>query len=193
MLDAALAEFFEKGFEAARLEDIATRAGVSKGTIYLYFHSKEDVFEALVKSIPQPNIELLQQAAADTETPPDLQLRRFLQIAGGFIRDDRMAKFPRLLIGEAGRFPHLADIYRREVIARAAGILSAVIERGVTQGVFRPVNPGLAAFAAISPLLFVPIWRTTFERSHDEPLDAEAFVNQHIDTFLRGISLRVQS
>jgi AcrR family transcriptional regulator len=187
LLDAALAEFFEKGFEAARLEDIATRAGVSKGTIYLYFSSKEDIFQALVKGIPQANIERLSELAQDTSVPADMLLRRFLTLMGGLIRDERMKKFPRLLIAEAGRFPHLADIYREGVISRGAGILSSVIERGIAEGRFHPVNPMHAAYAAVTPVLFVAIWQTTFERLGDEPLDGESFINQHIDTFLRGI------
>ena len=89
VLDAALAEFFEKGFESARLEDIATRAGVSKGTIYLYFSSKEEIFDALVKGIPQANIEMLEVAAKDDSVPAPLMLRRFLQLAGGFLHDER--------------------------------------------------------------------------------------------------------
>jgi AcrR family transcriptional regulator len=193
LLDAALAEFFEKGFESARLEDIATRAGVSKGTIYLYFNSKEDIFQALVKGIPQPNIERLEEVAEDTSVPADILLRRFLTLIGSFIRDERMKKFPRLFIGEAGRFPHLADIYRNEVISRAAGILSSVIERGIREGRFHAMQPLHAAYAAVAPLLFVAIWQTTFERPADGPFDAEGFVSQHIDNFLRGITKETQS
>lgn len=188
LLDAALAAFFEKGFEAARLEDIAARAGVSKGTIYLYFDSKEDIFQALVKGIPQANIERLADIVQDTSVPADVLLRRFLTLLGGLIRDERMKKFPRLLIAEAGRFPHLADVYRAEVISRGAGILSSVIERGIAEGRFHAVNPQHAAYAAVAPLLFVAIWQTTFERGEDTLLDGESFVTQHIDTFLRGLS-----
>ena len=193
VLDAALAEFFEKGFESARLEDIATRAGVSKGTIYLYFSSKEEIFDALVKGIPQANIEMLEVAAKDDSVPAPLMLRRFLQLAGGFLHDERMMKFPRLLIGEAGRFPHIVDQYRQNVVARGSGILASVIRRGIAEGAFHPVNPEHAAMAAFSPLLFTAIWRTTFETPEEAPLDVNAFVNQHIDTFLRGISKETTS
>lgn len=188
LLDAALAEFFEKGFGSARLEDIATRAGVSKGTIYLYFSSKEDIFQALVKAVPQAKIEQLAEIAQDGSQPPEELLRRFLTLMGGLIRDERMRKFPRLLIAEAGRFPNLAEIYRDSVILRGVEILSGVIERGIAEGRFHAVNPQHAAYAAIAPLLFVAIWKTTFERDGDGPLDGESFVNQHIETFLRGLS-----
>ena len=192
LLDAALDVFFEKGFAAARLEDIAARAGVSKGTVYLYFSSKEEVFEALVSAIPQANVEQMAALAADPAIPADELLARVLRFMGGFIRDQRMIKFPRLILGEAGNFPKLAEIYRREVIARASTILARIIERGIAEGRFRRVEPQHAAYAAISPLLFTAIWRTTFEQFESAPLDAEAFVEQHIETFLRGLAAERQ-
>jgi AcrR family transcriptional regulator len=189
LLEAALDVFFQKGFAAARLEDIATRAGVSKGTVYLYFNSKEDVFEALVKAIPLPNVEHLRAIASDTSVPADLMLRRVLTLLGGMLRDERMTKFPRLIIGEGGRFPKLAESYKREVISRGVAIMSSIIERGIEEGRFRKIDPQHAAYGAMSPLLFTAIWRTTFERFERAPLDADAFVAQHIDTFLRGITV----
>jgi AcrR family transcriptional regulator len=189
LLDAALDVFFERGFAAARLEDIAARAGVSKGTIYLYFDSKDDVFEALVRAIPLPNVEQLRALASDASVPADQMLRRVLTFMGGVLRDERMMKFPRLVIGEGGRFPKLAETYKREVIARGVAIISAIIERGIAEGRFRKVDPRHAAFGAVSPLLFSAIWHTTFERFDSAPFDAGAFVIQHIDTFLQGITV----
>ena len=188
LLDAALDVFFEKGFAAARLEDIATRAGVSKGTVYLYFSSKEDVFDALVRAIPVANVEQVRALAADPAIPADELLGRVLRFIGGLIRDPRMMKFPRLIVGEAGNFPKLAETYKREVISRGAGILTAIIERGIAEGRLRAVDPQHAAYAAIAPLLFTAIWRTTFEQFDVMPLDADAFVEQHIETFLRGLT-----
>lgn len=189
LLDAALDVFFEKGFAAARLEDIAARAGVSKGTIYLYFQSKEDVFEALVRAIPQPNVEQLRALAADASVPADAMLRRVLTFMGALLGDSRMALFPRLIIAEGGRFPKLAETYKREIISRGVGVITSIIERGIAEGRFRKVDPTHAAYGAISPVLFVAIWRTTFERFDNTPLDGTAFVEQHIDTFLRGIAV----
>lgn len=187
LLDAALAVFFEKGFAAARLDDIATRAGVSKGTVYLYFSSKEDVFEALVRAIPQANVEQVRAVAADASVPADQLLERVMRFIGGFLRDERMMKFPRLIIAEAGNFPHLAETYKREVISRGIAILSTIIERGIAEGRLRDVNVKHAAYSALAPLLFVALWRTTFERFDDAPLDAQAFIDQHIENFLRGL------
>lgn len=187
LLDAALAEFFEKGFSAARLEDIAARAGVSKGTVYLYFASKEEMFEALVRAIPRANVEQARALAADQSVPAEDLLRRLLQFMGALMDDERMMKFPRLIISDGGRFPKLAETYNREVISHGVGIFSTLIERGISEGTFREVDSRKAAFAAIAPLLFTAIWRTTFERFDDEPFDAPRFIAQHIETFVRGI------
>jgi AcrR family transcriptional regulator len=188
LLDAALNVFFEKGFAAARLEDIAARAGVSKGTVYLYFNSKDDVFDALVRAIPQANVEQVRALASDPAIPADEMLGRVLRFIGMFLRDERMIKFPRLIVGEAGNFPKLAETYKREVIERGRNILSSLIERGVREGRFREVDPQYAAYAALAPLLFTAIWRTTFEQFDPAALDAERFIEQHIETFLRGLA-----
>jgi AcrR family transcriptional regulator len=189
LLDAALDVFFEKGFAAARLEDIAARAGVSKGTVYLYFTSKEDVFDALIRAIPVANVEQVRALADDPSIPADELLGRVLRFIGAMIRDPRMIKFPRLIVGEAANFPKLAETYKREVITRGAGILTRIIERGIEEGRLRQVDPQHAAYAAIAPLLFTAIWRTTFEQFDATPLDADAFIEQHIETFLRGLSV----
>ncbi|MBI1213241.1 MAG: TetR family transcriptional regulator [Alphaproteobacteria bacterium] len=188
LLDAALDVFFEKGFAAARLEDIAARAGVSKGTVYLYFDSKEDVFDALVRAIPQTNVEQVRALAADPAVPADEMLRRVLRLVGLFLRDQRMIKFPRLIVGEAANFPKLAETYKREVIDRGIGTLSSIIERGIHEGRFREVDPKNAAYAALAPLLFTAIWRTTFEQFDSSTFEADGFIEQHVETFLRGIA-----
>ena len=193
LLDAALDVFFEKGFAAARLEDIAARAGVSKGTVYLYFNSKEDVFDALIRAIPVANVEQVRALAGDPTIPADELLGRVLRFIGTLIRDPRMIKFPRLIVGEAANFPKLAETYKREVISRGAAILTRIIERGIEDGRLRKVDPQHAAYAAIAPLLFTAIWRTTFEQFDVTPLDADAFIEQHIETFLRGLKPERQS
>ena len=188
LLDAAVSVFAEKGFTAARLDDIAARAGVSKGTVYLYFDSKEDILRALIKAIPVARVETVAQLAETDAGPADQTLRKVLQLIGASIRDPAMIQFPRLVIGESGNFPWIAETYRQEVISLGIGILSGVISKGIAQGRFRSVDPKLAAFGAMSPILFVAIWRTTFERFDDAPLDAQALIDQHIETFVRGLA-----
>ncbi|MCE9521244.1 MAG: TetR/AcrR family transcriptional regulator [Alphaproteobacteria bacterium] len=188
LLDAAVGVFAEKGFASARLEDIAARAGVSKGTVYLYYDSKEAILRALIKAIPVARIEGFEKLAEADAGPADQTLRSVLQLFGAMIRDPVMIQFPRLVIGESGNFPWIAETYRQEVISRGVEMLSGIIAKGIAQGQFRDVDAKRAAFAAIAPILFVAIWRTTFERFDDTQLDAQAFIDQHIATFLRGLA-----
>jgi AcrR family transcriptional regulator len=187
LLDAAISVFAEKGFAAARLDDIAARAGVSKGTIYLYYDSKEAILRALIKAIPVARVESIAQLAAADAGPADATLRKALQLIGAAMRDPMLIQFPRLVIGESGNFPWIAETYRQEVISRGIAIFSGIIGKGIEERRFRAVDPRHAAFAAMAPMLFVAIWRTTFERFDDAPLEAQGFIDQHIETFVRGL------
>ncbi len=187
LLDAAVSVFAEKGFAAARLDDIAARAGVSKGTIYLYYDSKEAILRALIKAIPVARVESIAQLAATDAGPADATLRKVLQLVGAAMRDPMLIQFPRLVIGESGNFPWIAETYRREVISRGIAIFSGIIGKGIEERRFRAVDPRHAAFAAMAPMLFVAIWRTTFERFDDVPLEAQGLIDQHIETFVRGL------
>ena len=158
LLEAGTAVFAERGFHAARVDDVVKTACTSHGTFYLYFSSKEDVFDALVRAIPQANVETVRTLTADPTVAADELLRRVLLLVGTFLRDERMIKFPRLIVGEAGNFPKLAETYKREVISRGLAILSSVIERGIAEGKFRRVDPKHAAYAALAPLLFTALF-----------------------------------
>ena len=187
LLDAAMRVFAEKGFAAARLDDIAARASVSKGTIYLYYDSKEAILRALIKAIPVARVDGIAQLVADDDGPADETLRKVLQLFGAAMRDPVLMQFPRLVIGESGNFPWIAQTYRREVISRGIAMLSDVIGKGIAQRRFRAVDAEHAAFGAMAPMLFVAIWRTTFEAFDDAPFEAQAFIDQHIETFVRGL------
>jgi AcrR family transcriptional regulator len=187
LLDAAMSVFAEKGFAAARLEDIAARAGISKGTVYLYYASKEDMLRALIKAIPVARVDGIAQLAAAEAGPADETLRKVLRLFGAAMRDPMLMQFPRLVIGESGNFPWIAETYFQEVIKRGIAMLGDIIGRGVAQQCFRAVDPKYAAFGAMAPILLVAIWRTTFERFDDAPLDAQTFIDQHIETFVRGL------
>lgn len=187
LLEAAMAVFAEKGFASARLDDIAARAGVSKGTIYLYFDSKEAILRAMITAIPVSMLDGIAQLAASDTSPADATLGKVFQLIGAAMRNPVLMQFPRLVIGESGNFPWIAEIYHKEVISRGIAILSGIISRGVEQQRFRAVDPRHAAFAAMAPMLFVAIWKTTFERFDRTPFDAQGFIDQHVETFVRGL------
>ena len=113
LLDAALDVFAEKGFAAARMEDIAARAGAAKGTLYLYFPSKEAVFEALVRTLIVPNLDRAEAMAADACWPGGTAAAAGCSRCWpAIIRDGRLVVLPRLLIGELHKFPELARFYK---------------------------------------------------------------------------------
>src|SRR5437016_3667701 len=141
IIDAALAIFGERGLSAARLEDIAKRAGLSKGTIYLYFPNKEELFREVIRhtiiaQIERAEHELVaaaQQSAADT-------LAQFVRGYWGFLRSPNFAAMYRLIHAELGNFPDLARFYAREVIERVLRLITGIIERGVGSGEFREIG-----------------------------------------------------
>jgi AcrR family transcriptional regulator len=188
ILDAALRVFAEKGFSAARMEDIAKAAGVTKGTIYLYFENKEQVFKSLV-------LELIGGVMSGVETHmsayqgPVNELLRFVlkNIAVVMLQSDRIA-LPKIIIAEAGNFPALAEFWKREVIDRGMGILRKLMQRGIDSGEFRALPPDHMVRLLIAPMLLSAIWRTTFEQFEPAPFDYQAFVDTHLDVFLRGVS-----
>ncbi|HEY2033632.1 MAG TPA: TetR/AcrR family transcriptional regulator [Rhizomicrobium sp.] len=188
ILDAALACFAEKGFAAARMDDIAERAGVTKGTIYLYFENKEAVFKALVReSIGVRVTEVLEQVRV-SEAPARDILRMMISNVGNIMRTSELVVLPKIILAEAGNFPELARFYREEIIDRGLGAMSGVIARGIARGEFRPVTPEFAARLLIAPVLMVAIWRTTFAQFDTVPFDNEGFLDTHLDILLRGLA-----
>jgi AcrR family transcriptional regulator len=190
ILAAALDVFIAKGFAGARLDDIAARAGVSKGTLYLYFDNKEAMFEALVQTAIVPNIERLETVARTWQgTQADL-LRHMLQALAAALREGRIAAFPKLIIGEASNFPELARRYREQVIMRALALFGGVIARGIEAGEFRPVDPETAARLVVAPFLLAAIWRACFARFDPEPPDESALLARQVDLLLAGLLVR---
>jgi AcrR family transcriptional regulator len=143
ILDAALEVFGERGLAGARLDDIARRAGVSKGTIYLYFPNKEELFREVVRAVV---VDRLRQAAANAGTgDPVQELERYLRAHWDFVRSPAFQTIFKLVTGELHNFPDLAEFYGREVVMPANQLLAGMIRRGIQRGDFRQVDPVLAA------------------------------------------------
>ena len=157
LLDAALEVFAEKGFAAARMEDIATRAGASKGTIYLYFPSKEAVFQALVQSMIIPNIAQAEAIADQYDGQIAPLLRQLFGLLTEILRNSRIVVLPRLIIGEVYRFPDLARFYKENVLDRGLGLIARLHQRGVESGEFRPEDSDAVARLVVAPVLLMAI------------------------------------
>ena len=190
ILEAALAVFAEKGFAAARMDDIAARARVSKGTIYLYFPSKEAVFEALVRETLGPRLAHFGDLAAAHRGPIAPLLAEILRALGRFLASSDRVVLPKMVIAEAGNFPDLARIYREEIIERGLGLFGGLHKAGVARGEFRDIPAAHAARLCVAPLLLAAIWRTTFARLDAAPYDYEGLIEAHIATLLRGFAIK---
>jgi AcrR family transcriptional regulator len=187
ILDAALASFAQKGFAATRLDDIAAKAGITKGTIYLYFDSKQALFEALARqSIGQQIEQVGAQLSAFPGSSADL-LRLVLTTTGHFAMTSDRVVLPRLVLAEAANFPQLAEFWRREIIDRGIALLTTILERGIERGEFRKVKPQHAARLCVAPILMIVLWRTTFAQFDDEPYDYQALIETHLQTLLEGL------
>ena len=188
ILDAALACFAEKGFAAARMDDIAERAGVTKGTIYLYFENKNAVFKALVReSIGAQIASVAENIRAYEGSSRDL-LRFILTSIAEFARSSDRIVLPKILLADAGNFPELVKFYREEVIDKGLAAMSGVIARGIVRGEFRTIDPQHAARLCIAPILLAIFWRTTFAQFDAQPYDYQGFLDTHLDTLLRGLA-----
>ena len=188
LVAAALDVFVERGYEATTLADVARRAGVTKGTIYLYFENKEALFKAVVRETIVPVIaqgEALAQSF--TGSARDL-LERLVREYWRLVGETRLAGIPKLMMAEAATFPELTRFYYDEVVTRGHRLMAGVIERGVQNGEFRPVNVTVAAKLAMSPLMHAVVVRRAFASCMPEGFNVQNYLDTHIDLYLHGIA-----
>lgn len=186
ILDAALRVFTEKGLEAAKLEEIATLAGVSKGTIYLYFHSKEDLFREVVRANVVPIVDEAERSVGSASAA--VELERYLRTHWESIARDHSAGWMRLIVGELHRFPDLAEFYSREVISRSWNILSGIILRGIASGEFRAVDPAAAVSMVHAITIMHAIWvGPTSLHPHVRAKSRQQVIDEIIDFILHAL------
>lgn len=188
ILDAALKVFAEKGFAGTRMEDIASRAGVTKGTIYLYFENKDAVFKTLVRESIGATLMGVTENVRNFQGPARDMLRMALGAMAHLLTTSDRVVLPKIIIAESGNFPELARFYRDEVIDKGLALMSGLIERGIAQGEFRAVPVQHAVRLCIAPVLLGAIWRTTFAGFDAEPYDYQGLVDTHLDVLFRGLA-----
>lgn len=187
ILAAALEVFAERGFAAARVEEVARRAGVSKGAVYLYFETKEELFRAVVTRSIAPNLSQVASLAA-VEAPFEPTVRTvFAMISQRMASDWRMSGVIKLVIAESRNQPELAQIWHEAMTAPALGLASRLIEAGQKQGVVRPGDARYFAMGLMGPVLLGTLWRETFEPIGAEPVQMDRLIAQHVDTCLKGM------
>jgi AcrR family transcriptional regulator len=193
LLDAALALFAEKGFSATRAEEVAQRAGVSKGTLYLYYPSKEELFKAVVRNNLSSLIAEGQEVAAHYEGSSADLLIKLLNIWWERVGCTPAASIHKIMLAEVRNFPELAQFYSDEVIEPADRLFSGCVQRGIEAGEFRDMPLHEVAHALIAPLIFMAIHRESFGACPvygAHAIDPRAMLDTHLELMLRGLQVR---
>jgi len=184
---AALQVFAEKGFAGAKVEEIATRAGLSKGAVYLYFPTKEDLFRAVVQQAVLPGIDALARPLAEHDGPFADRLRALLPRFAELLTVLPLGAVAKMVIGESRNFPELARVWHDEIVQRAVGILAGRIEAAQAAGEVRPGDPRTHVFSIIGPMVMGIIWRETLTPVGGAEIDLPAIARQHVETVLAGL------
>lgn len=188
VLDAALELFIEKGYAATRVEDIARRAGLSKGTVYLYFPSKEAVLQGLVRRAIVPIADSALQTLHDYEGDPRIVIGMVMKMLAGRLADPKIIAMPKLIFREVLGFPELAQMYRSEVLDRILPAVEGVIRRGIERGYLRQVDPALTIRSIIGPLMLHVAMAEVFGIMPEGGLHMDRMVDNHLTILFDGLS-----
>lgn len=187
LLAAALDQFVARGYAAARLEDVARQAGVSKGTLYLYFANKEELFKAVVRENMLP---VLGEAAQIIDRYEGSSADLFREIMHGWwqrVGATQLSGISKLMIAESGNFPALAKFYHDEVIAPGKALIMRMLEHGVTRGEFRPHDARRTAEVVVAPMLMLMLWKHSFHSCQAEVFAPDDYLDNFIDLCLHGL------
>ncbi len=184
---AALELFVEKGFAATRLDEIAARAGVSKGTLYLYFDSKEELFKAVIREGLLPLLAEGEELMASMPGPASELFRAIVLRWWEIVGEGPIGGIPKLIFAEARNFPEIARFYADEVIERGKRLFVAVFRRGIDSGEFRPFDPQALVHIVISPLIMRVIWKHSLDCCGVTSVPLEDYLREYLELTLRGL------
>jgi AcrR family transcriptional regulator len=188
LLAAALELFVERGYTATKLDEVASRAGVSKGTLYLYFENKEELLKAVVRESIGRNIAEAQALVENFHGPSTELLRQVIDGWWATIGDSPASGISKLMMSECGNFPEIAAFYVDEVITPAHQVMQATIERGIARGEFRALpDPQLFVRIVIAPLVMLTLWKNSFGPCCNQPLDPQKYLATHLDATLAAL------
>ena len=186
IVGAALAEFAQRGFAAARMADIAARAGLSKAALYVYFPTKGDLFQAVLTQCAVPKVGDL-QAVPGTGLPFAAVLDMILDRVTAVVQQPELRRLARMVIAESGNFPELASLWRENVVGPAVEAVTGLLRQAQDRDEVRPGDPRLMALTIVGPLLLGVIWREVMEPVGGEPLDLGALAQEHRAVLKRGL------
>lgn len=187
LLAAALDLFVERGFASTRLEDVARRAGVSKGTLYLYFENKEELFKAVVRNSIVPVIGAAESSVAGFEGHSADLLHKVMMDWWERIGASKASGIIKLVMAEAGNFPELAKFYQIEVINRGTRMISSMLERGIKRGEFRQIDVTQMTQVLMAPMLMLVTWKHSVGPCERGDLEPQAFLASFLDMALHGL------
>jgi AcrR family transcriptional regulator len=187
IIEAAMDVFVEKGFAAARLDDVAKRAGIVKGTLYRYFDTKEDVFRAVARHAIATNLDAIEQAASAfggslAELVPALLIRM-----ADHLSDSRVPAIVRMVVADSRTFPDLARIWHDEVVTKVLAFLTGLIAQAQARNEVRPGDPKLYAFSIIGPMVTALLFHEVFGEFSASPPKLSDLAAQHAQAVLRGM------
>jgi AcrR family transcriptional regulator len=192
LLDAALDLFVEKGFAATRSEEVAARAGVSKGTLFLYFPTKEELFKAVVRENMSGRFAEWEEEFDTFEGSTADMVRYCMRVWWERIGATRASGITKLMISEARNFPELAAFYQQEVIRPGTDLVRRILRRGVERGEFRAIDVEYAVFGVVAPMIFLIMMKHSLGACapQDYPLDPQRYVDTQIELLLQGLCAR---
>jgi len=191
IVEAALEVFAEKGFAAAKLDDIARRAGISKATLYLYFETKEEIFRAVARAAVASLLQAFEGQAEAFDVPFVELAPRLLSSAARMMASGRVPAIARMVIGESRNFPDLARIWHDDVVTSVLEMVAGIIARAQARGEVAPGDPRLHAFSLMGPMVMAMLFGEVFGGVGANPPDLQALADQHADTALRGLLMPV--
>ena len=190
LMAAALDLFVERGYAATRLDDVAALAGVSKGTLYLYFSSKEELFKAVIRSGIVPLIEQGERLHEEHQGSAGELLRKIVFAWWLSVGSSKLGGIPKLMFSECRNFPEIGQFYFEEVISRSYRLIESVMESGMNDGEFRRMDPNYATRLIVAPIVLLLLWRYSFDFCESKCVDAESYLEQHLDVFINGLVVR---
>ncbi|WP_321489873.1 TetR/AcrR family transcriptional regulator [uncultured Hyphomonas sp.] len=192
LLSAALDEFFEKGFAATRMDDVARRAHLSKGALYLYFDSKDALFQGLVESLATPNLEIVEQITQQAATLKEA-LRGIRLFAPNLIRQTELPRLMKVLIGDSQMFPDLVQTYRRELIDRVLSMIASLLKRANDSGEASIAHPELTARLVMAPIVLSALWQAVFNQKSEADVNLDQLFEIHEQMLLNALRIEAAS
>ena len=189
ILRAAIEEFSEQGFAHTTISAIAKRAGAAKGTVYLYFDTKEALFEEAVRQFIKPLFAGLQSTAGQFQgSSRELLTLLIKRVYSEMVETAERRAIMRIVIAEGQRFPHVSEFYYREIIQHAQKMLKRILEQGIASGEFRETLARNFPAVIMGPVMLAAVWKMTFETA--SPLNVPKYLDAHLDLIMHGLCQR---